>query len=175
MPPSTRFAYISTEGQAVLNKLDRDFKRKARAAGVSDVVIWRVNAIDTTSAAGRFMLVVLAGAAEMERNLTRERTRSAMAIKRTNGQRIGTIPYGFNLADDGTTLASNESVQAVIRDIQTMRSNGMTLGRIAQALTERGVATKTGKSPRWTHQAVARILHRDARFVGAEADAARKP
>ncbi|MBI1827808.1 MAG: recombinase family protein [Planctomycetes bacterium] len=31
------------------------------------------NAIDTASAAGRFMLVVLAGAAEMERNLTRER------------------------------------------------------------------------------------------------------
>ena len=46
------------------------------------------NAIDTTSAAGRFMLVVLAGAAEMERNLIRERTKSALAVKRANGQRI---------------------------------------------------------------------------------------
>ena len=118
------------------------------------------NAIDTTSAAVRFMLVVLAGAAEMERNLTRERTRSAMAVKRANGQRIGAIPYGFDLADDGSTLVPNESEQAVIRDIQAMRARGMKLQQIADAVTERGVPTKTGKSNRWTHQAVARILKR---------------
>ena len=98
-----------------------------------------------------------------------------MAIKRAKGQRIGTIPYGSNLSEDGTTLNPNESEQAVIRDIQTMRSHGRTLGKIAQVLTERGVLTKTGKSLHWTHQAVAKILNRDARFVGAEADAARKP
>ena len=57
------------------------------------------NAIDTTSAAGRFMLVVLDEAAEMERNLTRERTKSAMAIKRQNGQRIGSVPWYYDLAD----------------------------------------------------------------------------
>lgn len=75
------------------------------------------NAIDTTSAAGRFMLVVLAGAAEMERNLTRERTRSARAVKRANGQRIGAIPYGFDVAQDRITLVPNEAEQAVIADI----------------------------------------------------------
>ena len=93
---------------------------------------------------------------------TRGLCRSATAVKRANGQRIGTIPYGFNLADDGTTLIPNEPERAVIRDIRTMRSHGMTLGKIAQALTERGIPTKTGKSPHWTHQAVARILNRMA-------------
>lgn len=79
------------------------------------------NTIDTTSVAGRFMLVVLAGAAEMECNLTRERTRSALAVKRANGQRIsGRIPYGHDLADDGVTLTENPAEQAVIRDIQAM-------------------------------------------------------
>jgi site-specific DNA recombinase len=154
----------------VMLKLDRGFRNAGDClatiegwdnAGIAlHVVDLGGNAIDTTSAAGRFMLVVLAGAAEMERNLTRERTRSAMAVKRANGQRIGTIPYGFDLSDDGTTLNPNESEQAIIRDIQTMRSQGRTLGKIAQALTGRGVPTKTGKSPRWTHQAVARILNR---------------
>ncbi len=120
------------------------------------------NAIDTTSAAGRFMLVVLAGAAEMERNLTRERTRSAMAVKRANGQRVGAIPYGFDVAQDGTTLVPNESEQAVIADIGAMRSRGMKLQEIASELTRSGVPTKTGKSYRWTHQAVARILKRFA-------------
>ncbi len=106
------------------------------------------------------MLVVLAGAAEMERNLTRERTRSAMAVKRANGKRIGTVPYGFDLADDCSTLLINEAEQAVIADIQAMRSRGMKLVKIADTLTARFVPTKTGRSTRWTHQAVARILSR---------------
>jgi DNA invertase Pin-like site-specific DNA recombinase len=120
------------------------------------------NAIDTTSAAGRFMLVVLAGAAEMERNLTRERTRSAMAVKRSNGQRIGTVPYGYDLADDGTTLVPNDAEQTVIAEIRGWRGVGWTLERIADALTRRAVPTKTGKSGSWTHQAVARIVRRGA-------------
>ena len=102
----------------------------------------------------------LAGAAEMERNLTRERTRSAMAVKRANGQRIGAIPYGFDLADDGATLVPNEAEQAVIADIHTLRSAGATLLQIAEGLTLRDIPTKTGKSTRWTHQAVARIVSR---------------
>jgi DNA invertase Pin-like site-specific DNA recombinase len=120
------------------------------------------NAIDTTSAAGRFMLVVLAGAAEMERNLTRERTRSAMAVKRANGQRIGAVPYGFDLADDGATLVPNDAEQAVITEIRAWRAAGRTLERIAADLTACGIPTKTGKSASWTHQAVARILRRAA-------------
>lgn len=118
------------------------------------------NAIDTTSAAGRFMLVVLAGAAEMERNLTRERTRSAMAVKRANGQRVGAIPYGYDLAADGSTLVPSPLELEVIADMRTMRARGWTLEAVAEELTERGVPTKTGKS-RWTHQAVARIALRN--------------
>ena len=108
-----------------------------------------MNAIDTTSAA-----------AEMERNLTRERTRSAMAVKRANGQRVGAVPFGYDLADDGTTLIPNDWEQAVIGDMRTMKASGGTLREIATALTERGVPTKTGKSCQWTHSAVARILSR---------------
>ncbi len=156
----------------VMLKLDRMFRNAGdclttverwEKAGVAlHVVDLGGNAIDTTSAAGRFMLVVLAGAAEMERNLTRERTRSAMAVKRTNGQRIGTLPYGFDLAPDGTTLVPSESEQAVITEIRGWRGLGWTLERIADALTARGVPTKTGKSGSWTHQAIARIVRRSA-------------
>ena len=103
----------------------------------------------------------LAGAAEMERNLTRERTRSAMAVKRANGKRIGTVPYGVDLAPDGSTLVPNDVEQAVIEDIRAMRSRGMKLASIAESLTARCVPTKTGRSNRWTHQAVARILARE--------------
>ena len=154
----------------VMLKLDRGFRnagdclttveqweRKGIALHVADL---GGNAIDTTSAAGRFMLVVLAGAAEMERNLTRERTRAAMAVKRANGQRIGSVPYGFDLAGDGATLVANEAEQAVIREIRSMRVGGRTLKGIARELTRLGVATKTGKSAAWSHTSVARILSR---------------
>ena len=154
----------------VLLKLDRGFRNAAdclttvdqweRSGVALHIVDLGGNAIDTTSAAGRFMLVVLAGAAEMERNLTRERTRSAMAVKRANGQRVGTVPFGSDLSGDGVTLVPNDAEQAVIRDIQAMRSRGTKLQRIADVLTERAVPTKTGKSRRWTHSAIARILNR---------------
>jgi len=155
----------------VMLKLDRMFRNAGDCLATVErwerknialhVVDLGGNAIDTTSAAGRFMLVVLAGAAEMERNLTRERTRSAMAVKRANGQRIGTVPYGFDLRDDGVTLVPNESEQAVIADVKAMRSRGMKLQEIAGDITARAVPTKTGKN-RWSHQAAARILARGA-------------
>ena len=74
----------------VMLKLDRGFRNAAdclntigdwEKTGIAlHVIDLGGNLIDTTSVAGRFMLVVLAGAAEIERNLTREWTRSAMAI-----------------------------------------------------------------------------------------------
>ncbi|MCH7596862.1 MAG: recombinase family protein, partial [Planctomycetes bacterium] len=75
-------------GAVIMLKLDRMFRNAGdclttveqweRSGVALHIIDLGGNAIDTTSAAGRFMLVVLAGAAEMERNLTRERTRSAM-------------------------------------------------------------------------------------------------
>ncbi len=156
-------------GVAVILKLDRMFRNACdclatveswdRARVALHIVDLGGNSVDTTSAAGKFMLTVLAGAAEMERNLTRERTKSALAVKRANGQRIGTVPYGFDLADDGNTLTRNDAEQAVIEDMQAMRSKGWTLEAIAEELTEQRTRTKTGRS-RWTHQTVAGILKR---------------
>ncbi len=154
----------------VMLKLDRMFRNAAdclntvekweRSGVALHVVDLGGNAIDTTSAAGRFMLVVLAGAAEMDRNLTRERTRSAMAVRRANGHRIGAVPYGFDLADDGKALVAKPSEQAVVDQMKALRAKGWTLEAIAEELTERGVPTKTRRSNRWAHQAVARILSR---------------
>ena len=157
-------------GAVIMLKLDRMFRNAGdclstveqweRSGVALHIIDLGGNAIDTTSAAGRFMLVVLAGAAEMERNLTRERTKAAMSVKRANGHRIGSVPYGYDLADDGTTLIPSQAEQSVIEDIRALRSRGRKLQQIADALTERKIPTKTGRSDRWSHQAVARILAR---------------
>jgi len=153
----------------IMLKLDRGFRNAGdclttveqwdKAKIALHVVDLGGNAIDTTSAAGRFMLVILAGAAEMERNLTRERTKAAMAVKRANGKRIGTIPYGYTLADDGATLLPNDPEQSIVNEISAMRDKGFTLQRIANALTDRNIPTKAGNST-WRHQTIAQILSR---------------
>jgi len=139
----------------VMYKLDRMFRNAGDClqtveawdkAGVSlHVVDLGGNAIDTTSAAGRFMLVVLAGAAEMERNLTRERTRAAMAVKKSRGQLVGAVPFGYDLADDGRTLTENTTEHAIIAEIHGLRAAGKTLKAIATELTARGIPTKQGQ------------------------------
>ena len=88
----------------------------------------------------------------MERNLTRKRTRASLAVEKSNGQRVGTMPYGFDLGADDVSLVPNEVEQSVVRDIRAMREAGKTLKAIAEALTERAVPTKTGKSNRWSHR-----------------------
>ena len=46
--------------------------------------------------------------------------------------------------------------------VRHLHRAGKTLMKIAAELTERRVPTKTGKSASWSHQAVARILNRNA-------------
>ena len=48
--------------------------------------------IDTTTAGGRFVFVVLAGLAEMERELIRERTMAGLAAARARGRTGGRPP-----------------------------------------------------------------------------------
>lgn len=146
----SRLARSTKDAIAIAERLD-----KARADLVS-----LTERIDTTSAAGKMVFRMLAVLAEFERDLCSERTRSALSLKKANGQRTGSIPYGFDLDPDGSTLLPNQTEQAVIRDIRAMRGQGKVLAKIANELTARGVPTKTGKRDHWTHQAVARILKR---------------
>ncbi len=156
----------------IMLKLDRMFRNAGdclttverwEQAGVAlHIVDLGNNAIDTTSAAGRFMLVVLAGAAEMERNLVRERTKAAMGVKRANGERIGTLPFGFTLAADGVTLIPNDAEQETIGTIRTMRNEGWSFTKIAETLTAMGIPTKSGNGKKWNQATIRGILKRQA-------------
>ena len=64
---------------------------------------------------------------------------------------------GINFVVDKDDIIES---QAVIVDIRVLRSHGRKLQQIADALTERGLPTKTRRSNGWSHQSVARILKR---------------
>lgn len=100
--------------------------------------------IDTATAMGRFFLTVMAGAAELEKNLIGERTAAAMQHKKNQGQRVGAIPYGYTLSSDGKTLTPNAAEQKVIAAIQELKVGGLSLRAIAKELAARGYAARNG-------------------------------
>ncbi len=137
-------------------KLDRLFRdcadcltvtREWDQAGVAlHLVDLGGQAVDTSSAMGRFFLTVMAGAAEMERNLVRERTTAAMAYKAANGEYVGgKVPYGFELAEDGVKLVPVEQEQRALSKARKLSKAGLSLRAIAARLHEDGVRSRTGR------------------------------
>lgn len=116
--------------------------------------------IDTTSAAGRMMVTMLAAFAAFERELTAERTKTALHHKRANGELAGGVPYGWREQESGKLVAV-PAEQAILERIQACRAAGMTLRAIAEELTAAGVPTKKGRGA-WNHSTISGILTRAA-------------
>jgi DNA invertase Pin-like site-specific DNA recombinase len=93
---------------------------------------------------GRFFLTVMAGAAELERNLIVERTKGAMAYKRSQGECIGEVPYGYQVDADGKTLVAEEGEQALIGAIREARERGLSQRAVVADLGRKGFTTRKG-------------------------------
>lgn len=117
--------------------------------------------LDTTSAAGRMVFKMLAVLAEFERDQLAERTRAAMQHKKSKGERVGSIPFGYDLAADGIALIPNAAQLEAVELIRELRHSGLSLQSIADELTARNILTAKGNQ-RWTQQAVNSILKRTA-------------
>lgn len=111
--------------------------------------------IDTTSAAGKMIFRLMAVLAEFERDLVSERTKAALAHKASKGERVGQIPYGFDVSADGVDLRVNDSERCVQREIGALKASGVSWVAIADTLNSRGVRTKKGKA--WSWQTVRRV------------------
>jgi len=165
-----RSAALKGTSHVVAMKLDRLFRNAGDALQVVEdwdkrcVALHLVDqggsAMDTSSAMGKFMLTVLAGVAEMERNLGRERTTAALAEKRARGEKTGgTVPYGFDAVPSHAGvigLVENAGEQAVINRMHRLRQEGFPLAGIAKQFNEDAVPTKTGA--RWHPETVRGIL-----------------
>ena len=115
--------------------------------------------IDTTTAAGKMVFRMLAVLAEFERDQISERTVAALAHKKSKGERVGKIPFGYTLADDGVSLVQNAREQEAIRLIVSLNQRGFTLRAIALELESLKIPTKDGKGS-WKHSTVKSILSR---------------
>lgn len=153
-------------GAVIAFKLDRLFRDAADCLEVTrewdelEVNLHLVDLggqpVDTSTAMGRFFLTIMAGVAEMERNLIRERTKAAMAHLKATGKRAGAIPYGFDLAADGKTLLENEKEQEVIALAKAFRAKGLSLEKISLSLDSMGKRSR--KNKRFYREQIKRML-----------------
>ena len=114
------------------------------------------DSINTSTAAGRLVLNVLGSVAQWERESNGERVKAAMSVKKSAGQRVGDVPYGFDLADDGATLVENPNEQKALELIRELRAKGLSFRKIASELESRGIETKKGRST-WQPQTISNL------------------
>jgi len=111
-------------------------------------------------AADAFLRSILDATAAFERSLIAGRTRAALAAKRRAGERVGQIPFGWTLDEDGR-LVEVAAEQKVLADIIACRQAGMSLRAIAKILTTSNVPTQAGTT-KWSHSTIDSILKRAA-------------
>ena len=88
-------------------------------------------------------------------------TKEALAKKMARRERVGQVPYGFDLASDGITLVDNVGELRVVEMIKSLRASRKSYRAIARELTNRCIPTKHGK-PEWSFMSVKGILGRTA-------------
>lgn len=100
--------------------------------------------IDTSTAAGRLVLNVLMSVAQWEREAIGERTKAVLQHKKAQGQRVGSVPYGFRLAVDGVALVPEPAEQEIVTAVKELDAAGLSLRSISDHLARRGYTSRTG-------------------------------
>lgn len=83
--------------------------------------------------------------AAYERACIKARTAAALAVKKGRNERIGTLPYGQQLAEDGLHLVAEDAERATIEAARALHAQGLSVRAVASELASRGVVGRTGR------------------------------
>jgi len=89
---------------------------------------------------------------QYERAIIRARTRAALAVKKARGERVGGIPFGYQLAEDGQALIAHPDEQRALAVLRDLRAAGYTYRAIAEELNRQRFRSRTGGL--WVRQSV---------------------
>ena len=86
--------------------------------------------------------------AQYERAVIKSRTRAALNVKRTRGEKLGGgVQFGFRVIDGNVKkLAPLADEQAVIEMARELRSSGLSLRKVATVLTDNGHVARDGSA-----------------------------
>lgn len=102
---------------------------------------------------------IIGAVAEFERAMIKIRTKAAMNMKRSRGEKLGgRLPFGYD-SQDGN-LVQNQDERLVIDQVLRYRNEGQSIRSIIGLLNESGIPTKMGK--RWNIRQIQLIIKRHA-------------
>lgn len=129
------------------------------------VVSCREN-LDTSTAAGTFMVTIFAALAQLERDTIVERMKAGTEVRRKiDGDIGGKVPSGYARKDG--TVVIDEGMADTVRYIYHRRYIDFRfMNEIADELNEMGVAQRTKKGKRWDKTIVHSILKNEAKYLG---------
>ena len=136
---------------AKMDRLSRDplvslTIEKAMAASGARVVSTEGEGSGSDEPTHIFMKRILGAMSELESSLISARTKSALAVKKQRGERVGRPPKGFSLGDEGT-LVRNEEYVDVYRILE-MREAGATY-KVITEMTGANAPTISIAVKRW--------------------------
>jgi site-specific DNA recombinase len=111
---------------------------------------------DTSSAMGRMFIGLVALLAQWERENLSERVKMALEEKVSSGERVGNVPFGFDLNKDQKLVANHQAT--VVLDMIDKVRNGMSASQLVSFLN------KTDSSRIWYPQGVLRVLRNPALY-----------
>lgn len=122
-----RLARSALVMQSICHRIDMHSAKYRSADGQSD----------NQSLEGRFSQAIQDAAAEYERQKISERTRNALALKKTRGELTGRAPFGFQVGSDGVHLERNESEQSTIAEILKLSAQGFSQRQIQMEISSK--------------------------------------
>lgn len=111
---------------------------------------------DTSSAMGRMFIGLVALLAQWERENLSERVKMALEEKVSSGERVGNVPFGFDLNKEEKLVANHQA--PVVLDMIDKVRNGMSASQLVSFLN------KTDDSRIWYPQGVLRVLRNPALY-----------
>jgi site-specific DNA recombinase len=133
---------------------------KITAAGVALLSV--KDNLDTSTAMGQFVLTILAGLAQLERDTIVERTTAGRNLRGTiDGEMGGRVHYGYTRKNG--IIEIDESKADTVRQIFALRQQGLTMQAIADSLT-----AKPMRGDKWYASSIKSILDHESDYSGGK-------
>lgn len=127
--------------------------------------------IDSSTPAGRFVIVIMAGLAQLGRDVIVQQTTDGRNQRgMMDGERGGAVPFGYRRVRDETGKAAGvvvvDSEAETVRRIFALRRDGLALRQIAAELNSGPDQTAPRGGKVWYHTAVKVILENEPAYRG---------
>jgi site-specific DNA recombinase len=149
----------------IVYKLDRMSRSLSQAIELSDLLHKKgvtlhsvTEKIDTSSPQGKLFFNLMNALASFECDIISFRTKDALQGKKGRGERVGQVPYGHALSDDGVHLIEDKAEQEIIRKMRWYQARSYSANKIARCLNEAEIPTK--HNGKWQAKQVLAILGR---------------